>query len=109
MHLCKDPTHKVGDHVNVGEVIGYAGTTGSSTGVHLHLGLHIGAVWPSSGNNNRDTRIDPLPYLGKASTETAALKGAGMLSDLTGIWKQQMSQLADGTNKILQFLGIQKA
>ena len=38
------------------------GTTGNSTGTHLHLGLHIGSVWPTS---SKTTRIDPLPYLGK--------------------------------------------
>lgn len=65
MHLCKKPTFNVGDKVTAGQVIGYMGTTGNSTGTHLHLGLHIGAVWPTGGANNRNVRIDCLPYLGK--------------------------------------------
>lgn len=62
MHLCKAPQFKVGDKVKAGEVVGYMGSTGRSTGTHLHLGLHIGAPWPAA---ERETRIDPLPYLGK--------------------------------------------
>lgn len=62
MHLCKKPEFKVGDKVTAGQIIGYMGTTGNSTGTHLHLGLHIGSVWPTS---SKTTRIDPLPYLGK--------------------------------------------
>lgn len=62
MHLCKVPTLAVGDTVKAGQVIGYMGTTGNSTGTHLHLGLHIGAVWPS---RDKTHRVDPLPYLGK--------------------------------------------
>lgn len=62
MHLCKKPTLKVGDKVKAGDVVGYMGTTGNSTGTHLHLGLHIGAVWPEKSTSKR---IDPLPYLGR--------------------------------------------
>ena len=63
MHLCKKPTLKVGDKLKAGEVVGYMGTTGNSTGTHLHLGLHIGAVWPNPSSTSN--KIDPLPYLGK--------------------------------------------
>lgn len=63
MHLCKKPKFNVGDRVKAGQVIGYMGTTGNSTGTHLHLGLHIGSVWPSKSSGNRK---DPLPYLGKS-------------------------------------------
>jgi murein DD-endopeptidase MepM/ murein hydrolase activator NlpD len=31
----------VGDHVSKGEVIGYVGTTGYSTGCHLHLMVYL--------------------------------------------------------------------
>lgn len=42
---------KTGDQVSSGTPIGACGTTGESTGVHLHLELYVGP-----------TRIDPLPY-----------------------------------------------
>lgn len=45
---------KKGQYVSAGEVIGLAGTTGRSTGVHLHLGM----TYKSNTNF-----IDPLPFL----------------------------------------------
>lgn len=42
----------VGQHVNAGDVIGYIGTTGASTGCHLHFEVMAGGEF-----------IDPLPWL----------------------------------------------
>ena len=42
---------KQGDVVNQGQVIGYVGTTGRSTGNHLHYEVRV------SG-----TRVDPVDY-----------------------------------------------
>jgi len=64
MHLCKEPSLKVGDKLKAGNtVVRYMGTTGRSTGAHLHIGLYIGATLPSP--SNLSTKIDPLPFLGK--------------------------------------------
>lgn len=46
---------KLGDTVKQGQVIGTCGTTGASTGPHLHLELYVGG-----------TQIDPLPYFSNA-------------------------------------------
>ncbi len=46
----------VGQYVSQGEVIGYVGTTGNSTGCHLHFGVML--------YNIGGTRVDPGPYLG---------------------------------------------
>ena len=64
MHLREKPSLNVGDKVKAGQVVGYTGNTGHSTGPHLHLGLHIKAPWGYNGKA-RDSRIDPLPKLGK--------------------------------------------
>lgn len=46
-------TVQVGDHVSVGQIIGKTGSTGISTGAHLHLEILI----------NGTTHVDPLAWL----------------------------------------------
>lgn len=53
-HLSKI-TVKKGQSVSAGQIIGYCGSTGNSTGPHLHFEIHKGAKpW---------NRIDPMPYI----------------------------------------------
>jgi len=51
-------TVKIGDTVRKGQTLGIMGTTGRSTGVHLHIGIQ--AAW-TAGLNGR--WADPEPYL----------------------------------------------
>ncbi len=50
---CQSVVAKEGDYIEKGEVIGYVGRTGRSTGDHLHYEIQIGLDKPSN----------PLPYL----------------------------------------------
>ncbi len=43
---------RVGDHVEAGQVIAYVGTTGLSTGCHLHFSVYLDG-----------SAVDPAPYL----------------------------------------------
>lgn len=54
-HL-KENTIKVkkGDQVAKGDIIGFMGSTGNSTGAHLHFGIKDNGKW-----------VDPTPYLDK--------------------------------------------
>lgn len=43
-----------GQKVKAGQIIGYQGSTGNSTGNHLHYEIHLGKKW---------NRVNPKPYL----------------------------------------------
>jgi hypothetical protein len=67
-----------GTVVGVGQIIGFMGTTGNSTGVHLHFEVHQGG-WTGSIKN----RVDPEKYLGNAanSAETLSASNLAALGD----------------------------
>ena len=50
----------MGQEVAAGEWIGAVGTTGSSTGYHLHIGV----AFCYDGYFTGSGRVDPAPYLG---------------------------------------------
>jgi len=56
-HLSRIDTHR-GAQVRAGRLIGLSGSTGNTTGPHLHLEVRTGASITSSGSP-----IDPLPWL----------------------------------------------
>lgn len=57
MHMVEPSTLNVNDTVNPGDLIGYVGTTGESSGEHLHYSINKGTI-SSSGNN----AVNPLTY-----------------------------------------------
>ncbi|SDZ08737.1 Peptidase family M23 [Micromonospora pattaloongensis] len=52
-HMNKTAVAK-GQQVAPGDVIGYEGATGDSTGPHLHFEVHLGALWK---------QVDPQPWM----------------------------------------------
>jgi len=56
-HMVRRPSVTVGQSVVQGQIIGYVGTSGSSSGPHLHFEVHTGA--PAT----RANAINPIPFL----------------------------------------------
>ncbi len=57
--------------VQEGELVGYSGNTGFSTGPHLHLGIY---TKPRQDNNGFSGYVDPLPYMEGEVADLEALK-----------------------------------
>jgi murein DD-endopeptidase MepM/ murein hydrolase activator NlpD len=57
-HQIRQPVVTVGQKVTVGQIIGYSGTSGSSSGPHLHFEVHIG---PAPARH--DNAVDPIPFM----------------------------------------------
>lgn len=66
MHLVSQPTKSIGDSVNAGEYIADEGTTGQSTGIHLHVEMQDlnrwGGEWHWS--YNKSDYLDPTVFMG---------------------------------------------
>ena len=52
LHMARRATLRAGDPVDVGEQVGFEGSTGSSTGNHLHFEVHVDGE-----------PVDPAPFM----------------------------------------------
>ena len=64
---------KTGDNIKKGQQIGIMGTTGRSTGIHLHF-----AVKENSTAYTNGTWVDPIPYLNGVKTIGVAAQPAAV-------------------------------
>lgn len=62
-HQIRQPTVKVGDQIAAGQQIGWVGSTGNSSGPHLHFEVHL--------NNDRSPEgaVDPIAFLRMAGLD----------------------------------------
>jgi len=59
-HLKARPFVTVGRYVATGEVIGLSGSSGNSSGPHLHFEVHL------NGDSSRRGAVDPVPFMNQA-------------------------------------------
>lgn len=81
-----------GEKIKAGDTIGYVGSTGNSTGPHLHFG--ICTSYSTASPDNGSAWVDPLPYLKavkieeeeeEVKTTTITAKMNGKATKLTSI------------------------
>lgn len=75
-HLSRFATG-VGASVKQGHVIGYVGSSGMSTGPHLHYMVHS----PGGGGGNYGNHVNPAPYLGLYGKDLGEAGGAASVLD----------------------------
>ena len=66
MHLANRPDVSQGDRVVKGQKVGDEGTTGSSTGIHLHVEMQDLNRWGNSWHwsYNKSDYLDPTAFMG---------------------------------------------
>ncbi|WP_051704447.1 M23 family metallopeptidase [Glycomyces sp. NRRL B-16210] len=62
-HMRERPTVRVGDQLRAGDILGYVGSSGRSSGPHLHLEIH------TSHSPTFDTALDPEIFFSSKGVE----------------------------------------
>lgn len=89
-HLSNNSVLHEGQHVNIGDIVGYSGTTGRSSGCHLHLGLRDNAT----GQFTDPTKLlDGNHMVAKAPEHI--MKAPEHISNAVDIFNDSMGSFAD--------------
>jgi murein DD-endopeptidase MepM/ murein hydrolase activator NlpD len=103
-HARKDLQVTKGEAVSAGEILGYSGNSGASTGYHEHFGI----LWPTNTGNGYPMwtfgqPIDPYPYLkNKPAPAPPIVKAYDMLPYLCGDGRMYEVRHLSGATEIFQ-------
>jgi len=76
---------RVGQAVTRGQLLGYSGNSGRSTGPHLHFSI-----------KRNGSYVNPSPYLSGAGVAGSADGGLGFLNPFDGLWESLKSKVREG-------------
>lgn len=79
MHMADSPLKQVGENVKAGDLLGYAGTTGESSGPHLHYTIRD----TEAGSSSDGRSINPLTYFNVVNQKVGDFSGS---SNAEKIW-----------------------
>lgn len=60
-HMGRKPQVSVGQTVTAGQILGFVGSSGNSSGPHLHFEIHTGV--PANGFADNSNATDPVPFM----------------------------------------------
>ena len=109
--LAGSVTVKPGDVVAQGQQIGKSGSSGFSTGPHLHFTLLRSsnlAYWVAF---NKGYATDPLPYLngdGEVKLVTAQTKGADSITETSAILRGEVHSVGDKITECGMYIGTSR-
>jgi murein DD-endopeptidase MepM/ murein hydrolase activator NlpD len=72
--MVRRPEVTVGQTVTAGQRIGYSGSSGNSSGPHLHFEVHL------NGDSSNNGAINPVPYMQQVGSPLGITAPAGTAS-----------------------------
>lgn len=68
-HLKEQSNKNVGDNINIGDIVGIEGSTGESTGIHLHVEMQDLTNHDWIFKADKDVYINPADFMGISNVE----------------------------------------
>ena len=100
-HLHEPSNKNIGDSVQIGEQVGLEGTTGSSTGIHLHLEMQDISEHDWIYRAEKEVYTNPATFMGIPNVEGISVIYYGTPIPPTPIFKNSNKWLKARSKKIV--------